>query len=196
MLQCAAVHCAVAKQDGRGSARGVKLQAQMLRFQNDLEHSWKVNALTIQLTNSKNKSSTFQCVRRGSNVCVHLPMCESWQICIHNNEFMMGDFAWHRKCALSSGHYCSEELANNTANTNTSNWSCKLAAFCFVHQFSIDHSFPIAIQIMPADSWFHLAEKSCPPVILIPTLTQFITMGQLEVEFQYWNNVANVSETE
>ena len=32
---------------------------------------------------------------------------------------MRHDFAWHRKCALLSGHCCSEELANNTANTIT-----------------------------------------------------------------------------
>ena len=41
--------------------------------------------------------------------------------CIRNNELMRHDFAWHRKCAQSSGHCCAEELANNTANIITSN---------------------------------------------------------------------------
>ena len=33
-----------------------------------------------------------------------------------HNELMRHDFAWHRKCVHLSGHCCSEELANNSAN--------------------------------------------------------------------------------
>lgn len=57
MLQWAAFHNAVARKDNySGSARNVKLQAQMLRFQNGLGHSWKGNALTIQWIHSTKKT--------------------------------------------------------------------------------------------------------------------------------------------
>ena len=105
---------------------------------------------------------------------------------------MSHDFAWHRKCAHSSGHCCSEEL-DNTANPITSNWSwkdCKLAALCFVWPFFNWHFF-VYIHTNYA-SWFmllnwlrHAACRSHPDT--------FITMGQLEIEFEYWNKVANVA---
>jgi hypothetical protein len=57
---------------------------------------------------------------------------------INNNELISYNFTQHKKNALLLGHYCSEELANNTANTITSKWSwkdCKLAALPFVLPF-------------------------------------------------------------
>ena len=110
----------------------------------------------------------------------------------------MSDFAWHRKCALLSGHCCSEELANNTANTITSNWSwkdSKLAAFCFVlpvfyWQFFVYIIENDVIWFMILTGWEKLS------VCLVLTPDTFITMGQLEIEFKYWNNVANVGETD
>ena len=109
---------------------------------------------------------------------------------IHNNELTRCDFAWQRNCASSSGHCCSEELVNNTANIITSNWSWtdgKLAALTF-----FNWHFFVYISI----NWFWLAGKSCLSVRFVPTPDMFIISGQLEIEFENWNNVANVGETE
>jgi hypothetical protein len=108
---------------------------------------------------------------------------------------MRRNFTWQRKWAHLSVHCCSKELAN----TFTPNWSwkdCKLTALCFIWPFFNWHFFVYIHKMMPADSWFWLAEKRCLPICLVPTPDMFITMGQLEIEFEYWSNVENVGETD
>jgi hypothetical protein len=108
----------------------------------------------------------------------------------------MRNFTWHRRCALLSGHCCSEELANYTANTITSNFhtcthSPSLSArmpiithtchYHYAHQPSMDLlEFPhvlIAFPISVCSSVSSLCQHYCHFVFPVQTLSVFCFMS-------------------